>query len=167
MLLAPLEDGDIPGVAAWLSDPSIHQWLWFAPGLQAPTEALLRVMVRRDRHVLRLVRGGPGEPPAGIVALSDVDRAFGTATLWYVLDVAHRGRGLATRGVRGLLSEGFAGGLRVVQAWAVDGNEPSIRVLMRAGFRFAGRQRACHLIGGSPRDRLLFDILAPEHEEGP
>ena len=165
-MLAPLEDGDIPAAAAWLADPEVHKWLWFAPGLQAPGAALLRVMARRDQHLLRLVIAGPGEPPAGLVALSEIDRAFGTATLWYVLAPAYRGRGLATRAVRALLTEGFEAGLRAVQAWAVDGNEPSIRVLMRVGFRFLGRARACHLIGGAPRDRLLFDILAPEFKEG-
>ena len=73
-------------------------------------------------------------------------------------------RGLATRAVNELLTEAFGAGLRAIAAWAVDSNTPSIRVLERNGFRLIGRQRRCHVVDGQARDRLLFDLLAAEHE---
>ena len=59
--------------------------------------------------------------------------------------------------------------LRAIHAWAVDGNEASVRILESIGFRRIGRQRQCHAIEGKRRDRLLFDIvpsdLARRHGE--
>jgi RimJ/RimL family protein N-acetyltransferase len=46
----------------------------------------------------------------------------------------------------------------------VDSN-PSLRSLQRLGFRYVGRLRQCHMIDGRLHDRLLFDLLAAEHEE--
>jgi RimJ/RimL family protein N-acetyltransferase len=53
--------------------------------------------------------------------------------------------------------------LSAIHAWVVRGNEPSVRVLQRNRFRYAGRQRHAHRIDGEPRDRLLYDLLAAEH----
>jgi RimJ/RimL family protein N-acetyltransferase len=65
-----------------------------------------------------------------------------------------------------LLSIGFSAlGLGAVSAWVVDGNTPSLRILERNSFKFIGRQRMCHVLGGAPRDRLLFDLIASEHKE--
>ena len=46
----------------------------------------------------------------------------------------------------------------------MDHNQ-SLRIIERLGFRFIGRQRQCHYIDGRPYDRLLFDLLASEHQE--
>lgn len=164
MRLRSLEDRDIPLVAGWLAEPGTRQWLWFGPGVQSLSPASLKMMARRDLHVLRLFAADADGPPVGIVALSDVDRAFRTAALWFVLgDPAHRGRGLTSRAVKSLLTEGFGEGIAAVSAWAVSGNAASVRVLERNGFRFIGRQRACHRIDGHARDRLLYDLVADEH----
>src|SRR6266705_2884101 len=32
-------------------------------------------------------------------------------------------------------------------------------------FKYIGRQRQCHSIDGRPYDRLLFDLLATEHQD--
>ena len=54
-------------------------------------------------------------------------------------------------------------GLHAINTWIVDGN-PSRRLIERVNFRFIGRQRQCHYIDGECRDRLLYDLLASEHE---
>jgi RimJ/RimL family protein N-acetyltransferase len=165
MAIRRLEDRDVPLVAAWLGEHENHRWLWFGPGVQTLAAPVVRMMAHRDQHMIRVFDAGDGGPPVGVVALSDVDRAFGTATLWYVLgEVAYRRRGLTTRAVHELLTEGFGAGLSAIAAWAVDANGPSIRVLERNAFRFVGRQRRCHVVDGRPRDRLHFDLLASEHE---
>ena len=55
-------------------------------------------------------------------------------------------------------------GLQAINAWTVESNGPSIRVLEQNQFRLIGRQRRCHYIDGFPFDRLLFDLLAEEHK---
>ena len=166
MNLQNLEDSDYPLVAAWLSEPQNSRWLRFGPGIRTLEPLTLKLMVRLGRHMMRLFSAEDGGPPVGVVALSDIDPEFHTAMLWYVLgDTAHRGKGLTSRAVSRLLTEGFNAGLGAVNAWVVDGNIPSIIVLQRNGFRLIGRQRMCHYIDDRPRGRLLFDLLASEHKE--
>jgi RimJ/RimL family protein N-acetyltransferase len=167
MHLKPVEDQHVAAVARWLGDPERAKWLSFGPGVEALSQVGLKVMIRREQHILRQFAAGEGDPPAGVVALSDIDRRFRTAMLWYVLgEDEHRGRGYTSRAVSRLLTMGFSAlGLEAVNAWVVDGNSASIRVLERNGFQYVGRQRRCHVLDGAPRDRLLFDLVASEHKE--
>jgi RimJ/RimL family protein N-acetyltransferase len=87
-----------------------------------------------------------------------------SATLWYVLgNKAFEGRGHTKQAARKMLEEGFGElGLHSVNAWVVETNQASIRILERIGFRLLGMQRECHLLDGVLRDRLLYDLLATE-----
>lgn len=165
--LAPIERPEITLVAGWLADPENARWLDFGAGHQVLTATSLALMLQRDIHVLRAVRVADAEAPVGIVALSNVDRRFRTAQLWYVLgDKRYAGRGCTTVAVAQLLDVGFDDiVLDAINAWAVEPNRASIRVLERNHFRLVGRQRQCHYIDGRPFDRLLFDLLASEFKE--
>lgn len=167
MTLAPIERPEITLVAGWLADPENARWLDFGPGRQVLTATSLALMLQRDIHVLRAVRVADAEAPVGVVALSNVDRRFRTAQLWYVLgDKRYAGRGCTTVAVAQLLDLGFDDiVLDAINAWAVEANRASIRVLERNRFRLVGRQRQCHYIDGRPFDRLLFDLLASEFKE--
>jgi len=162
--LRPLEAGDVDVAASWLSLEENYKWLDFGGGQQSLSAASLAFMRLRDLHELLVFTVGEGPEPCGIVALSNVARPFGTASLWYVLGKKeHAGHGCTTRAVGQLLEMAFGAlGLQAVNAWAVDGNVPSLRVLERNGFRLVGRQRRCHRVEGRLRDRLLFDLLAEE-----
>jgi RimJ/RimL family protein N-acetyltransferase len=166
MRLETLEAPDLARAGAWLSDEQNSRWLDFGGGAQHLDAAALRIMTQRPLHALRLFTADDGEP-IGLVALSNVAPRFGTATLWYVLgDKRYGGRGYTTRAVAGMLTLGFGTlGLRAVNAWAVEANTPSVRVLVRNRFRPIGRQRRCHVVDGRVCDRLLFDVLASEHGE--
>jgi len=164
MKLLPLEPATIPLAAGWLARKENYQWLDFGHGLQILTPQALALMNSHRLHFLRLYTPDEGEPPIGIVALSDLSAAHKTATLWYILgDKRFSGRGHTIRAVTAALSLGFREmGLRAVYAWAVEANAPSIAVLERNGFKPAGRLRQCHEIDGRPHDRLLFDLLWSE-----
>lgn len=165
MKLLPLDTPERFELAAlWLATPENYQWLDFGGGRQIVTPALLRIMVQRDSHFLRLYTDDE-DRPVGIAALNDVDRAVGTATLWGVTgDKSFRCRGIATyAGVR-FLSLAFSQlGLHAINTWVVEHN-PSRRLVERLGFRPVGRQRECHVIDGRRYDRLFFDLLSSEHE---
>ncbi len=163
MRLRPLDDRFLHLAAAWTQAADNAKWLRFGPGMSSLTAPALRMMRQREIHRLRLFGPDP-ESPAGLVALSDIDRGFGTATLWYVLgDRRLRGQGHTSRAVAALLEEAFTElSLGAVTAWAADGNLASMRVLERNGFHLAGRQRRCHLVDGVARDRLLYDRLATD-----
>jgi RimJ/RimL family protein N-acetyltransferase len=166
MRLETLDGVDVGRVAAWLGDEQNSRWLDFGAGVQHLDAAALKIMAQRPVHALRVFAADDGEP-IGLVALSNVSRRFGTATLWYVLgDKRYGGRGYTTRSVAGMLTFGFRTlGLGAVNAWAVEANTPSLRVLAHNRFRLIGRQRRCHVVDGHVCDRLLFDVLASEHVE--
>jgi RimJ/RimL family protein N-acetyltransferase len=166
MRLEPLSDSNLEAAAGWMGAKENYQWLDFGAGLQVLTAVALKVMSQRDLHLLRVFTSDEGDRPIGIVALSNIAEGFKTATLWYVLgEKGCGGRGFTSRAVSGILALGFRErGLQAVNAWVVDSNEPSRRVLVRNGFRLIGRQRQCHAIEGRLHDRLLFDLLAHEHE---
>jgi RimJ/RimL family protein N-acetyltransferase len=165
MRLLLFDDVLLDLAAAWLAEKANYQWLDFGGGRQVLGRASLKIMTQRDLHVLRAFTADNDETPIGLVALSDVAHAFHTGTLWYVLgDKRFAGQGFTSRAVSLLLTHAFHTlGLQAVNAWAVEGNVPSIRVLTRNRFRLIGRQRRCHVIDGRPADRLLFDLLASEH----
>lgn len=167
MKLLPLYDPrHFALVAGWLARKENAQWLEFASARQPVTPALIGVMARRDTHFLRLYTSDSDGNPIGIVALSNVDSVFRTATFWGASgDKSYRNRGYSTVASSKLLTLAFRDlGLRSVNTWAVEGNS-SVRTIRRLGFRDAGRLRQSHYIDGRPCDRLLFDLLASEHRE--
>ena len=165
MELRPLEPDDLETVAGWLAEEENYRWLDFGGGQQVLSAVSLAMMRQRDMHCLRVFNSDDDDHPAGIVVLSNVSSGFGSATLWYVLgDKAQSGRGLTSRAVAKILSVGFDElGLESVNAWAIESNTPSIRVLEKNGFTLIGRQRRCHKVAGELVDRLLFDLLVTEH----
>ncbi|MGH7568802.1 MAG: GNAT family N-acetyltransferase [Gemmatimonadales bacterium] len=162
MRLLPLEPATIPLAASWLASKENYQWLDFGRDLQILTAPLLTAMSKRERlHLLRLYTPDEGDPPIGLVALSDISAIHKTAVLWYVLgDKRFGGRSYTTRAVAELLALGFGQlDLRAVHAWAVEANAPSLAVLEHNGFTPVGRLQQCHEIDGRAHDRLLFELL--------
>jgi RimJ/RimL family protein N-acetyltransferase len=167
MRLLPLDRPELFDlVAGWLSRKENYQWLDFGNGGQIVTPALLKIMAQRQTHFLRAFTSDRDDVPIGIVGLNSVDRTFKTAMFWGVTgEKSFRNRGYSTFASSKFLTLGFRDlGLRAINTWAVDGN-PSLRTIQRLGFRFIGRMRQCHYIGGRLYDRLLFDLLASEHQE--
>ncbi len=153
-------------VSGWLQQRENCQWLDFGAGRQAVTPTLLKIMAQRETNFMRVYTAHRDEVPIGIVALNNVDRIFRTGTLWGVAgEKSFRSRGYAGIAASRLLTLAFRDlGLHSVNTWVVDCN-PSQRSVERIGFRLIGRQRQCHFIDGRLYDRLLFDLLASEHQE--
>jgi RimJ/RimL family protein N-acetyltransferase len=157
----------VNSVAAWLADERNSRWLDFGAGVQSPSPAALRIMAQKDAHVLRVFTDDEGGMPIGVVGLSNVDRRSRTAMIWIALgERRFSTKGYAIRASEQMLTLAFTElGLHAVNAWAVECNYASLRVIERVGFRPIGRQRQCHRIDGRAYDRLWFDLLASEHEE--
>jgi RimJ/RimL family protein N-acetyltransferase len=166
MKLLPLSSAElIELVAGWLDRPDNYKWLDFGNGVQRVTPITLKIMTQRDIHVFRAYTADHGDAPVGVVGLTNVDRHFKTASIWAVLGNKRFG-GCTTQACSRMLTCGFTElGLHAVNAWTVETNIPAQRVLERLHFKYIGRQRQCHYIDGRPYDRLLFDLLASEHQE--
>jgi RimJ/RimL family protein N-acetyltransferase len=158
---------DAPGVfelaASWLGRKENYQWLEFGTGV---TPALLKIMSQRDTHFVRVYTSDRDDTPIGICGLNRVNRAVRSATFWGASgDKSFRSRGHGTLAGSRFLTLAFRTlGLNVIDTWVVEQN-PSLRIAERLGFRYVGRQRQCHMIDGRLYDRLLFDLLASEHQE--
>ena len=167
MKLVPLSTPEVfKLVASWLARKENYQWLDFGNGRQIVSPAMLKFMAQREQHLMRVYTAPGSDTPIGIVGLNNVDHSAKTATLWGVAgETSFYSRGYASIASSKLIGIAFRDhGLRAVNTWVVDHN-PSLRSVERIGFRFIGRQRRCHYIDGLPYDRLLFDLLAEEHQE--
>jgi RimJ/RimL family protein N-acetyltransferase len=167
MKLLPLDTPRRIELAAdWLARKENHQWLDFGSGRQVISPALLKIMTQRETHFLRLYTAEGDDTPIGVLGLNSVDRVFKSATFWGASgDKSFRYRGTSTFASSRFLTLAFRDlGLHSVNTWVVDGN-PSRKIIERLGFRCVGTQRQCHLIECRLRDRLLYDLLACEHQE--
>lgn len=168
MRLLPLNaSGLVDTVAGWLAEPANYRWLDFGNGARPLSAASLMIMAQQDSHVLRVFTAGDGQTPIGVVGLSRVDRHSGVANVWIALgERRFGGRGYPARAVSKMLALGFNElRLNAVQAWCVECNHASARILRRLNFQPIGRQRRCHLMDGRVHDRLLFDLLPSEFKE--
>ena len=166
MKLLPLDSPERIQLAAdWLGRYDNYKWLDFGNGIQRITPVTLKIMTQRGLHVVRLYTADEGELPIGVVGLTNVDRQFNTASIWAVLGNKRYG-GCTKRACCKMLTLGFTElGLRAVNAWTLDTNVAAQRVLESLHFKQVGRMRQCHYVDGQPHDRLLFDLLATEHQE--
>jgi RimJ/RimL family protein N-acetyltransferase len=164
--LKPLESPELIQTAAgWLAQKDNYQWLQFGDGRHILTPQLLKIVIQKDTHLLRVYTSEDGAP-LGIVGLDEVNRHFKTARIWVVAGEKNVcGRGYATQAVSKMLTLAFRDlGLNSVSTWIVEHN-PSVRVAEHIGFKFIGRQRQCHWMDGVAYDRLWFDLLASEHKD--
>ena len=102
----------------------------------------------------------------GNVVLRNVARgAWQNATLGYWVDDAFRGRGYATEAVGLALTLAFGPiGLHRVQAGTLLGNEPSMQVLRKNGFRFEGVSEKYLQIDGRWADHNMFALTVEDWE---
>ena len=106
-----------------------------------------------------------GSPPIGWVSLRIAERATETAEIGYSVVREHRGHGVATEAVTGLIAEGFErAGLRRVRAYCVPENAPSRAVLERNGFLEDGVSRHGATVQGQAVDVVAY-VLPRERWE--
>jgi RimJ/RimL family protein N-acetyltransferase len=166
MQLTPLEQPDaIEQAARWLSSRTNGQWLDVGHDGGVITPAWLKIMAHRRTQVIRVFTDDLMNQPIGVVALDQINAEAASATVWAVLgDKAFARRGYATRAVSALLTYGFRDlGLHSVNTWVVAHNV-SASIPPRLHFREVGRLRECHRIDETYYDRILFDLLASEHQ---
>lgn len=166
MKLLPLDSPErIELAGRWLGAERNAKWLDFGHGVQRVTPLMLKMMTQRDIHCLRLYTGDDDDQPVGVVGLADIDRTFGTASVWCVLG-DKRYSGCSARAVSKMLTVAFTElGLHTVSCWTLEINRGGRGVIDSLPFTYAGRLRQCHVVDGRRYDRLFYDMLASEHRE--
>lgn len=165
MNLRSINDSDVKTIIKWLQNEENYKWLDFGKGVQKLEAPTIKFMVQREIHTLRLFTPDDSEKPIGIVALSDINKKFKTAVLWYLLgDKEHSGKNYTSRAVTEILNYGFNElKMQSIFAWAIDRNKASIKILEKNNFKLIGKRRKCHYIESESCDRLYYDLLVDEH----
>ncbi len=105
-----------------------------------------------------------GKTLAGAVTLSNVRRGVAeTGTLGYWIGQPYSGRGVATAAVRAVVGYAFDTlKLHRLEAATLPENQPSQRLLLRAGFKPEGLMREYLKIDGVWRDHRLYARLVTD-----
>jgi ribosomal-protein-alanine N-acetyltransferase len=98
----------------------------------------------------------------GGITLSNIRRGVAqTGTVGYWAGAPHARKGYILAATQGLAAFSFSRlGLHRLEAACLPENEPSRRLLLRAGFELEGRASAYLKINGDWRDHLLFGLVA-------
>ena len=103
------------------------------------------------------------ERAIGAGCLWNFDPTFHTAELGYELHRARWGQGLASEALSAMLEYAFADlGFHRIEANPLAGNESSVKLLVKLGFREEGRLRERRFFRGQFQDQLYFGILREE-----
>ncbi|MDZ7755217.1 GNAT family N-acetyltransferase [Rhodohalobacter sp.] len=164
--MKPVENDNIKTIVRWMMDEQNYRWFDFGRGVQKLAAPALKIDDLTDNeHELRIFTCDETDKPIGLISLSDINKKFKTATLWFVLgDKNYTGQNYTTKAVSSMLTMGFEElKLESIFAWVIEKNVASIKVLEKNNFKFIGKRRRCHYINGHAYDRLQYDILAGEH----
>jgi len=97
--------------------------------------------------------------PLGWVSLRLAERAPEKAEIGYSIVPSHRGRGIATEAVAGLVSEAFErAGVSSVRAYCVPQNMPSRAVLTRNDFKEEGVSKHGATVAGQAVDVIAYEL---------
>ena len=102
----------------------------------------------------------------GSVSLKNISHSMGYAEIGYGIAESHHRRGIATAAVSLLVDKVFAEtALRKLIAFVHDENQASRRVLEKLGFQEEGLLREHYMIGGEPKDEIIYGLLRREWSE--
>ena len=165
VVLRPWRDGDVAVLASWAKDPEIVRWTAITPGYDVHHARAFRVHAHRERitgHAmyLAIADATTGEAVGSCDLRRPVPDDDAVGEVGYLLGPEGRGVGYATCAVVLLARYGIEV-LRMarIQALVHPGNEPSLRVLARAGFREEGLLRAYRSGHGGHEDRIMLSLL--------
>lgn len=99
----------------------------------------------------------------GSLRLNFVEEAHRRASVAYLLDAGHQGRGIITRALRGVLAYAFGTlGFNRIELCCATGNHGSRRIAERLGFVHEGCLRQAEFIDGQPVDHDVYGLLAAD-----
>lgn len=170
--IEPVQVGDVDGLLAlelgnrdfFRMFTGTREESFYTQGEQAARVRRAVDAAAADERYLFVVRERGFDEPIGLVDLTGVSRgSLQSAWLGYFLDRAHNGKGYMTEAVRYVVRHAFEVlVLHRIEAGVMPHNEPSLRVLEKAGFLREGLSRRNVQIDGRWRDHVLLAILNPK-----
>lgn len=170
--LRPFDEEDAPLLADWINDPQLRsfiairfaksvkderEWIAALSSKEPPSDLAFGIELKRGRRLIGSV---------GLHQISWVHRRAMTGIFLYPPSM--RGKGYGTE-AKDLMIDYAFGELGLHSLWAIAfaENEPSMRALVKQGYRRSGVHRSSMLVKGSWVDAIYFDILREEWEKLP
>ena len=162
--LQPLDESLLDTFVRLTTIPQVNQFLPFAPNYsRAEAESLLATVRNQQSGCF-----------CWIIRTQDTLEEIGVLTampafhhqciqIGYWIDPQYQRMGYATQAVELIVKLAFQHlGKQRVQAQVVPGNEASVRVLEKAGFKKEGRLAKSHIIKGELADTFLYAVTQGE-----
>jgi RimJ/RimL family protein N-acetyltransferase len=161
--LVPLDaERHLANAVAWLNDPEVTAWTLVGdwPVARLAEEEYFQRMSRGDPSAIAFAVETLSGEHVGFAGLHNIDHRHGSAMTGTLLGRRELwGKGLGTDLVRVRTRFAFEVlGLRLVLSEAMEGNEASVRMLLRAGYREVGRIPRRYFKRGAYRDAILFAL---------
>lgn len=165
VVLRPVEKED----AEFLRDLLVHEGVRYTIGM-APKPANLKEVrewiegVDKDEKVSFIIEFN-GEK-AGECSLNDFDNEYGRAEIGISIYPDFQDQGIGSRALKMLLEYGFETlNLHCIRGGYLEINEPSRRIMEKAGMREEGRKRDYKYVDGEWVDLIYLSITEDEYFE--
>jgi RimJ/RimL family protein N-acetyltransferase len=161
--LVPLdEERHLANALVWLNDPEVTAWTLIGDlpiTRLAEQDYFRRMATGNERDVAFAVETVTGEH-IGFCGIHEIDHRHGVGKTGTVIgrrDLWRRGYGVDAAQVRTRFAFEVLG-LRLLLSEVIEGNEASVRMLARVGYREVGRIPRRYFKRGAYRDALLFAL---------
>lgn len=170
IVLTPIEPADGAEIWATVDDSRWHlkRWLSWVPynnSLEASEHYAASCAMDWDagRAIRLAIRSKSNRELLGVVGLESVVHLHRSCELGYWLRRDRTGQGLMTEAARACVKFAFES-LMVhrIRCAAATENFPSLRVIMRLGFRFEGIARQAEYVDNRWLDHAVFGLLASD-----
>ncbi|MBS0028593.1 GNAT family N-acetyltransferase [Chitinophaga sp. 22321] len=164
LLLTPVTTADIPVIHRLHSMPETDEYNTLGiPADIAVTADVVNGWLRDADQQVWCITVRDTREFIGLAALVLKTPRFRSAEVWYKLDPAWWGQGLATETVTTLVQYAFDQlNLHRVEAGCAVNNKGSARVLEKSGMQLEGRKRKVLPIRGTWSDNFMYAILAED-----
>ena len=161
-----LKISDADKIAEYLKPKEMRRWLDEIPWPYTKRDALkfIRKKIyqrkKKKSFCFGILYNGK---LVGVIEIFNVDKKNKNAEIGYWIGMKYQGRGIGSEAVKLILEFAFKNlKLHKVYARASKGNEPSIHVLEKNGFKIEGKRREHRKLHGKWYGVLEFGILRKE-----
>ncbi len=165
--LRALEPADVDLLYEWENDPA----LWHLGNILVPVSKFTLEQyvfnTRNDIHAdkqLRMIIMRNGEPASaiGTIDLYDFDPLHRRAGVGIMLVKSHRQRGYGQEALTLLITYAFdILLLHQLYCHILEGNEPSMKLFLQAGFSVCGTKKQWHMRSGHWIDEHMLQLINP------
>lgn len=155
--LRRVEPADYPEILRWQNDPDVFRWMDYEGTFCLDDIRRAEERAAQEGHAFIIEAEGR---PVGRIGLNNVRPRDRMASLYIFLgDRDLRGKGLGLDALMTILEYGFSVlNLRLIELWALDGNDRALHLYKGAGFLEDARLPQRSFKGGAYVDHIVMSV---------